>query len=45
MGRTSGKFGDWVSYDIEYVQKRSFLMDLKILILTAITVLRNTGAY
>ena len=45
MGRTSGKFSDWVSYDIEYVQKRSFLMDLKILIMTAITVLRNTGAY
>jgi len=45
MGRTSGKFSDWVNYDIEYVQKRSFLMDLKILIMTAITVLRNTGAY
>jgi len=45
MGRTSGKFSDWVNYDIEYVQKRSVLMDLKILIMTAITVLRNTGAY
>jgi len=45
MGRTSGKFSDWVNYDIEYVQKRSLVMDLKILIMTAITVLRNTGAY
>ena len=45
MGRTSGKFSDWVNYDIEYVQKRSVLMDLKILIMTAITVLRNTSAY
>jgi len=45
MGRTSGKFSDWVNYDIEYVQKRSFLMDLKILIMTAITVLRNTSTY
>ena len=45
MGRTSGKFSDWVNYDIEYVQKRSLVMDLKILIMTAITVLRNTSAY
>ncbi|MBI2472546.1 MAG: sugar transferase [Planctomycetes bacterium] len=45
MGRASGKFSDWVSYDIEYVKKRSLLMDLKILIMTVITVLRNTGAY
>ena len=45
MGRTSGKFSDWVNYDIEYVQKISLVMDLKILIMTAITVLRNTGAY
>ena len=45
MGRASGKFSDWVSYDIEYVQKRSFLMDTKILFLTVISVLRNKGAY
>ncbi|HHT9137094.1 MAG TPA: sugar transferase [Candidatus Wunengus sp. YC60] len=45
MGRASGKFSDWVSYDIEYVKKRSLLMDLKILIMTVITVIRNTGAY
>ena len=45
MGRTSGKFSDWVSYDIEYVQKKSVIMDLKILIMTAITILRNTNTY
>ena len=45
MGRSSGKFSDWVSYDIEYVQNRSLLLDLKILFLTIITVLKNTGAY
>lgn len=45
MGRASGKFSDWVSYDIEYVKKRTLLMDLKILIMTVITVIRNTGAY
>lgn len=43
MGRASGKFSDWVSYDIEYVQKRSLLIDLKILFFTIFTVLRNTG--
>lgn len=44
MGRTSGKFSDWINYDIEYVKKRTLLMDLKILILTVIAVIRNTGA-
>ncbi len=43
MGRSSGKFSDWVSYDIEYVQKRSLFIDLKILFFTMFTVLRNTG--
>ena len=41
MGRSSNKFGAWIKYDIEYVQKRSFLMDIKILLLTTIAVLRS----
>lgn len=45
MGRASGKFNDWVVYDIEYVQKRSFLMDIKIISLTLFAVLRYKGAY
>ncbi|NUO09603.1 MAG: sugar transferase [Candidatus Brocadia sp.] len=45
MGRASGKFNDWVVYDIEYVQKRSFLMDMKIIFLTLFAVLRYEGAY
>lgn len=45
MGRASGKFSDWVSYDIEYVEKKSLLMDIKILFLTVISVLRDKGAY
>ncbi|MDN3513652.1 MAG: sugar transferase [Candidatus Brocadia sp.] len=45
MGRASGKFNDWVVYDIEYVQKRSFLMDIKIIFLTLFAVLRYKGAY
>ena len=44
MGRTSGKFDDWVSYDIEYVQKMSLCLDLKILILTLFTVFSHEGA-
>ena len=40
-GRRSNKFGDWIKNDIEYVQKRSFLMDIKILLLTTIAVLRK----
>jgi lipopolysaccharide/colanic/teichoic acid biosynthesis glycosyltransferase len=32
-------------YDIEYVQKKSFLLDAKILFLTVIAVLRGKGAY
>jgi len=45
FGRGSGKFSDWVMYDIEYVQKKSFLLDAKILFLTVIAVLRGKGAY
>jgi len=43
MGRDSGKFSDWITYDTEYVQKRSLFMDIKILFLTIVTVLRNKG--
>lgn len=45
MGRTSGKFDDWVCYDIEYVQKRSLYMDMKILFLTLFAVFNHEGAY
>ena len=43
MGRDSGKFSDWITYDTEYVQKRSLFMDIKILFLTITTVLCNKG--
>jgi len=42
-GRDSCKFSDWITYDTEYVQKRSLFMDIKILFLTITTVLRNKG--
>ena len=43
MGRDSGKFSDWITYDTEYVQKRSLFMDIKILFITITTVLCNKG--
>ena len=43
MGRDSGKFSDRITYDTEYVQKRSLFMDIKILFLTITTVLCNKG--
>lgn len=43
MGRASGRFNDWVNYDIAYVQKRSLLFDLKILFLTMFTVFIKVG--
>ncbi|BBO15862.1 glycosyltransferase [Candidatus Brocadia pituitae] len=43
-GRTSGRFNDWVNYDITYVQKRSFLFDLKILFSTIVTVFIKAGS-
>lgn len=42
-GRRSGKFSDWVMYDTEYVQNKSFFTDIKILFLTVIAVFRNKG--
>lgn len=43
MGRVSGRFSDWVSYDVAYVQKRSLLFDFKILFLTMFTVFSKVG--
>lgn len=43
MGRESGRFSDWVKYDITYVQKRSLLLDLKILFFTLFTVFSKVG--
>ena len=42
-GRDSCKFSDWITYDTEYVQKRSLFMDIKILFFTITTVLCNKG--
>jgi len=42
--RETLKFSDWVKYDMEYVERRSNLLDLKILLLTIPSVIRRRGA-
>jgi len=44
-GRSNLSFNDMIKMDLEYVEKRSLLMDLKILAKTALAVLRKDGAY
>src|SRR3989338_4785944 len=41
MGKSSGKFSDWIKYDTEYVKKRSLFFYFKILSLTITAVLKN----
>ncbi|MCF6147753.1 MAG: exopolysaccharide biosynthesis polyprenyl glycosylphosphotransferase [Candidatus Kuenenia sp.] len=43
-GRSTGKFSDWVKYDIEYVRNRSIFLDIKIIFLTVFAVLSKKGA-
>ena len=42
--RGTMKFSDWITYDMEYVEHRSFLGDIKILLLTIPAVIRRRGA-
>ncbi|MBI4666698.1 MAG: sugar transferase [Nitrospinae bacterium] len=44
-GRGSGRFEDWVTYDMEYVNNWSPLMDVQILLATFSVVLRRKGAH
>ncbi len=44
-GRSDLNFEQWVSYDIEYIQKQSFWFDIKILLKTIPAVLLGKGAY
>jgi len=43
-GRESRLFRDWVAFDLDYVEHRSLLGDLKILLLTVPAVIRRRGA-
>ena len=44
-GRSDLSFDEWMRLDIEYVDRCSFLLDLKILVLTVPAVLSARGAY
>lgn len=44
-GRGNREFSEWVRYDTEYVMNQSFLLDVKILLMTFVVVLRGKGAY
>lgn len=43
-GRDTRRFSDWIAFDLEYVENRSLLGDLKILLLTIPAVIRRRGA-
>jgi len=44
-GRSHINFNDWMKLDIEYLQKRGWLTDLKILVKTIPAVMARKGAY
>jgi lipopolysaccharide/colanic/teichoic acid biosynthesis glycosyltransferase len=44
-GRSTVRFDDWMRMDMEYLQNRSFLGDLKIMLLTIPAVIMRRGAH
>lgn len=44
-GRSHIAFDEWVRMDVEYVEKQSFWLDLKLLLLTIPAVITGRGAY
>jgi lipopolysaccharide/colanic/teichoic acid biosynthesis glycosyltransferase len=44
-GRSRVAFGDWMRMDMEYIRRRSFLYDLKLLLLTLPAVILHRGAH
>lgn len=43
-GRSETSFDDWILQDLEYIDKWSLSLDMKILVKTIPTVIRGTGA-
>ncbi len=43
-GRSGTSFDQWISYDLEYIDTWTFLLDCKILLMTIPAVIRGTGA-
>ena len=44
-GRSKLTFDEWIALDLEYVRKRSFWLDLTILVRALPAILRGDGAY
>lgn len=44
-GRSDVSFDEWMSMDLDYIEKRSLLEDLKVIALTVPAVFRGDGAY
>jgi lipopolysaccharide/colanic/teichoic acid biosynthesis glycosyltransferase len=44
-GRSDVSFDDWVVMDLEYIDKWSLALDMRILLRTVPTVLKGSGAY
>ena len=44
-GRGQLTIGDQIAYDLEYVRQRSVWFDLKILVMTLLSVLKRRGAF
>ena len=44
-GRSLIGFDEWMKLDLEYIENRSFMLDLKILLKTIPAVLSGKGAY
>ena len=44
-GRSDVSFDDWVVMDLEYIDKWSLALDIRILLRTVPTVLKGSGAY
>ena len=45
FGRSDISYEDRVQMDVEYVNNKSLILDLKIIIYTVISVIKGTGAY
>lgn len=44
-GRSNVSFNEWIKLDLEYIDKWSFWLDIKILLKTVVVVVRGHGAY
>ncbi len=43
-GRSDAPFHEWINYDIRYIKSQSLWLDIKIILKTAVSVIRKVGA-